>query len=507
MIREDWRLALLRRWRAEQILSSQRMNPESQQPRLLLIGLDSIPLPLLDECCAQGLLPNLSRFRREGRTGLVTSDATTFPGSVWQTFFTMSDVSYHADYHLLYWDANRKRLRAPGRDKRQITPFWHRLARDGVPVIAFDVPYSDTGRAPTGSIEVYDWAVHGATWSASYPNGLLRGLTRRHGASERRREPPEECPDDAIVGELPGLVRDVARRSAIIEDLAQSFEWRLLVTVYSETHRAGHWFWGERGTGVPQGGVRRVLQAFDERLPQLRALLRPQDQIAVFSAHGMGPGFDMDRLVEAAVGYLTKAHGGAARRLPDPVKVLRDNLPPGLVRLITRTLPQGLYNWAYPHLQNTRCDWRRQPWIINPLDSIVYVHANQRPWDGDAAEFSEGLDALASEFRGIKTFSGEDAVEAVIRPAEVYGGPRLALLPDLVVLPARRPLGPELILADGSRRRVRRHSSRDGEHLPEGFYIQVGRGISAGSRGRTVPGEELASLLCEPAGLHAQPMI
>jgi len=408
----------------------------------------------------------------------------------------MSDVSHHGNYHIYQWDAASKRLRAPGAGWCEVTPFWHRLAARGLPAIALDVPFSDTRKQVANVVEVIGWGMHEGMWRTSRPAGLMHELNRRHGPASQPREGPGVRPESDILPELDGLVGDVERRVAVIEDLASRFDWRLMLAVFSETHRTGHWFWSERGTGIPRGGLKRVLEAFDAVLPRLRRLLRPEDHLAVFSVHGMAATYDADRVGEAALLYLDPSLQGLARKL-DPVWLLRHTLPMGLVRYIARKLPQASYNWALFHLQNAGRDWSRLPSIINPLDNLVYVNANL-----EGAEAKEAhLAWLRSQLEGMTTADGRPVAESFFEPAQTYKGARLALLPDLVVKPAQGPLGPDFIMADGARRSAPRRNSRDGEHVSDAFYVQVGPGIAAHSVGPEVRAEQLARFLCEPAGL------
>jgi len=473
---------------------------ETLPPRLLLIALDSLPPLLLQECLDAGMLPNLSRLREEGRFGVATSTAGAFPAAVWPTFFTRSDVSVHGHHHLMQWDETSGRLRPPGKGWCEVVPFWQALAAAGSPVITFDVPFSDTGRSAPNVTAVIGWGMHEGVWHTSHPKGLLGDLERRHGRAAQPREGPGERPDTEITRELDFLVADVGRRANIIEDLATRFDWRLFLVAFSETHRAGHWFWGERGTGFSQGGVKAVLRAFDRVLPRLRRLLRPQDHLVVFSVHGMAAAHDIDRFGQGSVRYISRTPSAATTRR-DPVLLIRRALPESVVRSIARRLPQVLYNWAFYRLQNNRRDWKREQWVLTALDHLVYVYANRGRQARMPRLEGERRAAIIAEFEAVTTADGQPAMGGLFRPADVYKGPRVHLLPDFIVSPVRRQLGPDFVLADGTKRRFPRNSSRDGEHVSDGFYIQVGPGISRGEAAEDVPGERLAEIFLRPAGL------
>lgn len=467
----------------------------------MLIGLDAVPPGILDECCQSGLLPNISAMRSEGRYGVSESDADLFGASVWPTFFTMSDVSHHGVHHLVQWDRVRKRLRPPGDGWCEVTPFWKAMAAAGIPTIALDVPFSATGTRVAGATEVVGWGMHEGIWSWSNPRGLLKALRKRHGVAAQRREGPGERSEDEIASELPGILADVARRTRIIEDLAARFPWRVLVAPFSETHRAGHWFWSDRITGVPQGGLRQALRAVDDEIPRLRRLLRPQDHMVLFSVHGMDASYDMDRLGEAAVRYLNIPRPVSRSRFPDPVRLLRRSVPVPIARFIARRLPQSLYNWTYYRLRNSTGNWRDLDWVVSPLDGMTYLYAN-RPDESDGAVSPEEIAWVRSRLQGIKTLDGATILKALTRPADRYTGPRLDLLPDLVASAPRHDMGARLVLADGRVVQVPRNASRDGEHTGRGFYIQVGPGVEAGSSGAPTAGQDLARLFLSTAGIR-----
>ena len=109
--------------------------------------------------------------------------------------------------------------------------------------------------------------------------------------------------------------------------------------------------------------------------------------------------------------------------------------------------------------------------------------------------------ALEAAIRGISTADSRPAMEHVLslklgvnRPAHSpAAGPRPAA--------QGRVLGRTLVLADGTIRHPPRHSSRDGEHDSDGFYLQAGPGIAPGSGGPELGIEHLALHLCAAAGI------
>ena len=469
--------------------------------RLLMVGLDAFPPDRLEEWIGNGSLPNLRRLTQSGRYGRVSSLADVYPASVWPTFFTQSDLSEHGIHHIEMWDPSARRIRPPTPDWVPVVPFWRSLAQSGTPVITMDVPFSDNATPQADAVEVIGWGMHEGLWHRSHPPRLMNEITTRNGAPEQAREAPDSGRDESEIAlELPGLVADVGRRVSNIEYLATTYDWRLMLAVFSETHRAGHWFWNERGTGVPQGGLKQVATEIDRQLPRLEALLRPDDQLAVFSLHGMRPTIDADRVGQALSRYLDPALQSSQARRRDPVYLLRHRLPPDLVRTVARMLPQSLYNWAYYHLRNAGRDWSRLRYVVNPLDDIAYITINLSPGEGsEARQVYE--EELLTRILGMTTPDGRTVVEKIVRPRDTFSGRRAEYLPDVVVLSVQWEIGPIIRMIDGAEHEAPRNSDRNGEHGADGFYIQMGPGIPSGAIGELITGDQLARHLCEPAGL------
>ena len=464
--------------------------------RLLLIALDSCPPSLIEEGSSDGSLPNFRRLLDEGTWGAVRSDARMFPGSIWPTFFTRTDVSHHGIYHSLQWDPATRTLRTPGPDWFEVPAFWDSVAAAGSPVITLDVPFA-AGATRAGAVtEVLGWGTHEALWATSRPRRLLADLNRKHGRSSVLPEISGPREDAVLARNLEALIEDVGRRTAIILDLAARFEWRLMIACYTETHHAGHWFWGSRVTGEPQGGLRRVLRAIDSAIPALRGRLTPEDSFAVFSPHSMGPRFHGDRFSDTLREYLDPAGQRHHWSRDAPVRAMRSLVPPGVMQAIARALPKTWYRRLLRLNEIAARNWASSVAIINPLDDLLYVSLNS-PADKNAE-----LTRLTGEFEALRTPGGSKAVASLLRPAAVYGGSRLGLLPDLVARLAPIPLEEVLVTAAGNALRGRQRTWQDGDHVPDGFYLQVGPAVPPCAQGPDVMLQDLASHLCAPARIN-----
>jgi predicted AlkP superfamily phosphohydrolase/phosphomutase len=474
-------------------------------PRILMLGIDALPPELVDRWCSDGTLPNMAAIRGRARCGRVSSGAAVFPGSVWPTFVTGSDVAHHGVYHAVQWDPAAMRIRTPTREGwLEVRPFWHDLASAGLDVLAFDVPFSWSAGAPLGVVEVIGWGAHEGLWEASRPAGLLRELNRRFGPSSLYRDVQGTKPPGWLAAELQGIVRDVGRRARILEHLLKRFDWRLAIATFAEVHRAGHWFWSERTTGEAQGGLRTVMRAVDAEIAALEALLGPEDHLVLFSVHGMGPAGDADRFADVLWRHLEPALDRSARRQLDPVRALRSLLPARLLRGLSARLPKSAYIRFHEHYLNAGRDWAAYRTISLPPELNYYLRANlagrEAPGKVPANELASYIAWLQEELGMISTPDGSGVFERVVSIEDEYRGRNRHLLPDVVALPQHRLLGGTIRTGSGRLLTAPRRYEVDGHHTADGFYIHAGPSIPKGA-GPAVDGKHLAAFLLKSSGM------
>jgi predicted AlkP superfamily phosphohydrolase/phosphomutase len=475
------------------------------KPRLMMLALDAFEPWLIEDWCSDGTLPNIAALRAQGRYGPVRSWAANLPGSVWPSFASMSDPSEHGVWEFMQWDPAGMRFRRTTADWLGFDVFWHRLAERGISSVVFDMPFEFNRRSGPNVAEAHGWGLHyEVTEVASNPPGLMAELQRQFGKSPVGPDVLGPKTRKALAGELEGLMVSARRRVAIVEHLAQRFEWRILLAPFAETHRTGHWFWTERSTGTPLEGLRRVAQLIDGELPRLRALLGPDDILMLFGLHGMGTNHDIDRFTEPLWEYFEPADSAPARRF-DPVRIANRGLPPGLRRRLSAALSTRMRDRLLAHALAAGRDWSKTRLIFNMPDGRILLRLNQQGREAGgivpAARREGELARVRDTLLGAVNAFGEPAFNGVHRPDQVYSGPRLDMLPDLVGLIHQRPIGDFLGMPDGRRVHAPWRGWRDADHRAEGFYLQVGGGIEKGSTGPAIAIEDLARVACASIGV------
>jgi predicted AlkP superfamily phosphohydrolase/phosphomutase len=470
-------------------------------PRLFMVGLDSMPPDLLEKWCDEGLLPNIAALRKEATYGYIDSVADWLPGATWPTFASSSLPSVHGIHHFMQWDAASMRFRRPTQDWCNYTPFWHKLGEQGIPLIAFDLPFCYPKEGPPRVVEVHGWGLHDELSPPfSRPEALLRELSTL-GRSALRPDVLGPRSDAMLRKELDGLVSSLELRVRVLEQMAHRFDWRVMLAVFAETHRAGHYFWTDRVTGEPQGGIKRVVMAIDAQIPRLRALV-PDGRFVLFSLHGMGPNVDFDRFAEPLAAYLEPLAEPPTRRL-DPVSLAHRYLPGGIRRAISAGLPTRLRDRLFTRYLAQGRDWSRTSVFVLVPDGKIYIRANARGREREGIlsehEVASYLSQITSQLNSMRMATGEPAVAAIARPVEVYGaGPRTGMLPDLMVKASPSFTGHLLRLPDGGEIHAPWRGWRDGDHTQRGFFIQTGPN---GAPSLNIPSHDFARAMCESVGL------
>lgn len=265
---------------------------------VIAIGLDAADPVLLENWMSQGHLKNLRRLREQGAyTHLNTFDYYRAE-TPWTTFLTgcaPEQTGYWAPLKLR--EGTYKVEEVNAYNFQEFPPFYA-LGED-FRVAVFDMPQSTLSEKVNG-IQVLAWGAHSPlTPSHSQPAELLDELTKKHGEHPALREDHASCMDVKALKKLQeDLETGIARRSAICQDLLERDDWNLLLTIFGETHSAGHYFWHlsqkdhpiYESVGAQASGdaLLEVFQAVDQAIGEIISKAPKDAYVLVFSAHGMG---------------------------------------------------------------------------------------------------------------------------------------------------------------------------------------------------------------------------
>ncbi|MGH9366112.1 MAG: alkaline phosphatase family protein [Thermoanaerobaculia bacterium] len=486
--------------------------------RVLFIAVDAGDKDLIEKWAGEGLLPTFRSLRARAAWGPTANPTGLFVGAIWPSFWTGLSPARHGRYCF-------SQLRTGTYDHYQVTPFdtrgepfWDALSQAGRRVAVLDVPKTRLSRNLNG-IQIVDWGTHDPelgvqTWPESLA-GDVESVVGRHPVGQCDEYLQREAA--GLLGLRDALVRGVEMKSRLAEHFLGQGGWDLFLTVFAESHCAGHQFWSLHDPAHPRHDsaaarslgdpLRDVYVAIDAAIGRLLARATPDTAVFVLASHGMGPHYDGTFLLEEMLRRLfappevprsrktlARAAESAWRTLPLPVqKLLRP-----LRGRVKRTLADAV---SHPELSTLPC-------FVTPNNDVyggIRVNLAGREPEGrvrPGAEYDAFCESLTRDLLAfVNLDSGRPLVRRVLRTADLYGGERLEDLPDLMIEWDREaPIATVHSPKTGVIRGVF-GGIRTGDHKPEGMIFALGPGIAPDPLPKSVSVEQFAPTIASRLGV------
>ncbi|MBD2059594.1 alkaline phosphatase family protein [Oculatella sp. FACHB-28] len=265
---------------------------------VIAIGLDAADPLLIETWMSQGHLKNLKQLCDRGLYTRLKTFNYYRAETPWTTFLTgcsPQNTGYWAP--VKFHEGTYEVEEIEAYDFSEHPPFY--ALGDDYQVAVFDMPQSTLSEQVNG-LQVLAWGAHSPlTPSHSKPAGLLEALIQKHGEHPRLRKDHASCMNVAALKRLQSDIQvGIARRSAICQDLLQRQPWDLFLTIFGETHSAGHYLWHlsqpshplyetykDQVSGDP---LLEVFESVDRAIGEILDKAPKDAQVVVFAAHGMG---------------------------------------------------------------------------------------------------------------------------------------------------------------------------------------------------------------------------
>ncbi|NUT01515.1 MAG: hypothetical protein HOP96_11120, partial [Sphingomonas sp.] len=421
-------------------------------PRLLMLGLDAVSLPFIRENDEK--LPTLARLLDEGLLRELHSSATDLAASVWPTFSTGMQPGGHGQYFPFQWSGKEcryRRIADPSwSEDFACEPFWHRVAKAGIPTIAFDIAHAlHDERAPC--LQITNWSYQSSGNAKSSDPEVLKEIQRRFGKRPIGPEvpvPKTERQCRAIRDQLIAAVR--AKADATLHLMQRP--WGLFVTGWYEAHRAGHNLWPVEGDFASEAAPDAMLAVYEETDRQLGRVLAEIERSGVptslllFSLHGMEPNRAQDHFLIEILRRLNRLYLGRSAGRSDRPKAfnamsfLRAALPPTLQYRTASLLGEDVQDWVVNRALVAGRDWAETPSVpvLSGGEGLIRLNVKGREVPGffepGSAEMSDYVDWLRDRLSAIRVSeTGERLIKAITLTDDRYTGPRRHFLPDLVI--------------------------------------------------------------------------
>src|SRR5262245_2019049 len=458
-----------------------------------MIGLDSMDIDFLTS--SLGFLPNFRELVRSGSLTRLASPADLFTACVWPTFSTGQLPGVHGHYYPMQWDPSAMRLRRVTADWLGFDPWWYDLGRRGVPVTTVDVQVLCTNSIAPG-IEAVNWGGQSfGGFRCNIPQ-LGREISRRFGAHPMGPDVPVNMSRRRLLGLRGELLDGTRRRGELIRFAMGQADWHLCIAVFTEGHRAGHYFWPVPGPHVledPGAALLDVYRAIDEEVGRLVVGLDLRETtVILFSLHGMEPNTSQLHFIPEVVDRMNTTFklglaGLAPRRQRSLMRVLRERVPAGIQETVARKVPESVRDWVTSRAYGAGIAWERAPGLVLPSGGEGFFRCNVvgRERRGVLTEGSEAhrryRDDLRETLLALQVTGTDDKIVGRIAfPSHDFDGPRRHFLPDVVAIwnqlePAREIQSPRL-----GTFRAKLGTGRTGNHRAAAFAVVAGRNPEPG---------------------------
>lgn len=478
--------------------------------KILIIGLDGATFNLIKPWATSGLLPNMSRFFREGAAGVLKSTVHPLSPPAWTSFMTGKNPGKHGIYDFVVHAPDRYGLVYTNGGLRRGKSLWKLLSEAGRQVIVVNVPMTYPPE-PVNGVLVSGLDTPGAKAPFTYPPALKEEI-RREVKGYRVRDYPHNCDPATFLDQIWRLVDG---RERLMHYLLRHHPWDFFMIVFNATDLVQHAYWQYMDQAFPgitrperirfQNAILDVYRRLDHLVGEVLQEYGRDALVFLMSDHGAGPAYKVVFINQwlSQEGFLTYAREEGASRpthwqlslLKTLHRGIRRCLPPESIEWLVRRFP-GLRQQVKGRLTFEEIDWEKtRAYAFGRESASIFVNLKGRNPHGTVdpgAEYNALLERLSQRLSElIDPDTGSPVVERIYRRDEVYHGECLETAPDLLVVWKNhqytcRPG------YDDSRQSVFASSldhsemseistlQKGGTHTPEGILMAIGEGIRQG---------------------------
>jgi predicted AlkP superfamily phosphohydrolase/phosphomutase len=310
---------------------------------MLVLGLDAADSTLIEKWSDEGILPTLRFLRTKGACVSLTHDRPIPSASVWPSIYTGTYAGKHGIYNSLQIEPGKQELDLVKPNQCAQPPLWRILDENSKSSIIMDVPFNYPLRDFNG-IQILDWGSYERHYeSHSLPSEILNEISKRFGPYPFGQEMSRDAPSSVrhFARARGQLLAGPTLKGNVVRWLISNRSWDFLMAVFSETHPAGHYFWGFHSNGhrdavstsLPEltTTLKDVYRAIDREIGKILEDLDEKITLVVLSGQGIGPNtakWHVIPQVLSRLGLLATKNHGQSRARTNWLADFRDSIPP-----------------------------------------------------------------------------------------------------------------------------------------------------------------------------------
>lgn len=514
---------------------SKNLSVNGKSNQVIAIGLDAADPYLTEHWIKQGYLPTITSLIDHGSWGNLMSNTDISSGVTWPSVSTGTSPAKHGVYF------SHRQLKTGTYEicKKYANhvkgdPFWILPSQAGKRVAILDVPHTYPIKG-LNCVQLVAWGAEAPGWEKStWPPELLEEVTSRFGSHpldgwyQVRPQNINECEDLHKK-----LIFGARKKGLLSEYFLDQEPWDLFLTVFAETHWAGHLFWHIIDEKYPDynpelarvfsNAVLDVYSEIDEAISKLVKAASGSTFI-IFSNTGMGPNYSgshlLPEILERLGMVVSDSESGMTRSLlgnllpyrrwgPYALKNLESFVTGKLIERIKQLIPEVMWDKWTRRLLTLGNNWERSRAFCIPNDNSGAIRINLKGREPKGiAEPGREYDALCDELirelsELVNVDTGKKAVSEALRMDELCQGENIWDLPDIIVkwtgdAPIRAIYSPRIGTVTGEN-----PDKKTGAHRPYGFLVASGKNIV---QGKMVEGASIMDIAPTVLYLMGQPV-
>jgi predicted AlkP superfamily phosphohydrolase/phosphomutase len=468
----------------------------------MVIGLDGVPLNLIQRWKQEGHLPTLGRLINSGLVGPLRSTIPPTSGPSWSSFVTGMNPGKTGIYDFLYRKPGTYSFPPVNASLRDGTTMWHYLNEAGFRVGVLNLPMSYPVEQVNGFM-VSGWMTPYAATDYIHPPELALELEQAIG--DYRIYPTETFSEGRQASFLKASYELLEMRTRTAVHLARTKPWDVFVSVFFDTDRFLHQLWHylesdhswRTDSEDKEWVVRDYFKKVDDSIARLLECADEDTQVIVLSDHGMGRANNFivlnNWLLETGLLRLKRDPWTRLKELMFRSGFTLRNVHQLADRLGFARQAEYVAGYFVDHLLKLAflsfldVDWANsKAYSFGRHLGSIYINVKGREPQGivePGAEYEavrNEVERLAYDFTDPRT--GKKLIGQVLRREEIYSGPHFEQAPDLILTP-KEPSDIFFGLADfGHRATVSTVYRYSGMHRDYGMLVMHGPGMRQGGQ-------------------------
>ena len=414
--------------------------------RLMIIGLDAATLDLIHPWCEGGHLPNIKRFIEQGTVAPLRSTLPVQSPAAWSTFATGTNPGKHGVLNFAQLRSDSYDAVFMNASHRRGTTFWEIAGEQGIRGGVINIPFTYPPR-PFNGFMITGMLSPAVDRRLAYPEEILNDL---------REVSPNYAIDVNIVRREDDAVREeffrravaaVENRTKTAVGLFRRHRPPLFCTAYTASDRVSHYYWNDllaarKNPEDPHGfrsPIGTIYKKMDDGIGELLSEAGPETDVLLLSDHGAGnlaKVFSMRKLL-ARAGLMKEATPGALKRIIKSSLLRFARTCPRTLRQRIQDVMPGLSSKAVSQIASGGIDFAGSQ--AYPTEGVEGVFVNLRGRQPNGI-VSPGEEYEAVRDRVIQLFTeitdpetGDHVFKGAYRREDVWNGPRIETLPDVVL--------------------------------------------------------------------------